>query len=251
MTDIQMYLVGGAVRDHYLGVKTKDMDYTVTVNPELGLTVDEAYAFMRDYLDETGFKIFLETPQYQTIRAQFPVDDSLPYDSRKGLTADFVLARKEGPYSDGRRPDWVTVGTLEDDLARRDFTVNSLAFDSDMNLIDPHGGLEDLKEKRLRAVGDPVARLEEDALRAFRAIRFAITKGFWIDPDLHYAMKTLKVLDALEDNISADRIKDELHRCFVHDSVGTLIFLAHKFPEYLSIMKRKGIWLEPSLRKAK
>jgi tRNA nucleotidyltransferase (CCA-adding enzyme) len=195
---------------------------------------------MREWLLERGHHIYLEKEEYGIIRSRLGKED-----------ADHVLARRDGPYTDGRRPEWTEPGTLEDDLRRRDFTINALAKAEDGSLIDLFGGVQDLKEKRLRAVGDPVARLEEDALRAFRAIRFAITKGFWIDPDLHYAMKTVRVMDALEENISADRIREELHRCFAHDSVGTLIFLAHKFPEYLGIMERKGIWLEPTLRRAK
>src|SRR6478735_3634586 len=123
MTDIQMYLVGGAVRDGLIGKPTKDYDYTVVVDSKFGFSADDAYVFMLDELQARGFKIFLDTPEYFTVRAQFPKGD----ERRARQTADFVLARKDGPYSDGRRPDWVKVGTLEDDIFRRDFTVNALA----------------------------------------------------------------------------------------------------------------------------
>lgn len=247
MTDIQMYLVGGAVRDFKLGVRSKDLDYTVVV-PD-ALTIEWAWTAMRDHLIAEGYEIFLETPEYLTIRARFPRTSE--FDTRKGLTADFVLARQDGPYTDGRRPDWVKPGTLMDDLARRDFTVNAMALDFDNNLIDPFEGAVDLEKRVLRAVGLPQSRLKEDALRAFRAIRFAITKGFDIDPDLAFAMKNLSVLDALEDNISAERIKDELHKCFVHSTVETISFLYWRFPMYLGVMERKGIWLEPTMKAKK
>lgn len=243
MTDIKMYLVGGAVRDRLLGLPVKDFDYTVVVNPEVVNSIEEAYTFMADHLRDLGFTIFLETPEYLTIRAKFPKG----HENAK-ITADFVLARHEGPYSDGRRPDWVVPGTLEDDLSRRDFSVNAMAEDEDGTIIDLFGGQEDLKLRRLRAVGDPLQRLKEDALRAFRAVRFAITKGFWIDDELAHAMRMVSVHDALSDNISADRIRDELHRCFEFDSVKTITYMVHHFPGYLSIMRDKGIWLEPTMK---
>ncbi len=102
---VKIYLVGGSIRDQLLGLKSKDLDYAV----EAG-----SYEEMRDYIKENG-KIFLETPEYLTIRAHL----------KNGEPADFVLCRKDGEYSDGRRPDKVTPGTLYDDLARRDFTVNA------------------------------------------------------------------------------------------------------------------------------
>jgi len=241
MADITSYLVGGAVRDNLLGKPTKDYDYTVVVTDVP--TIEWAWTGMRDHLIEEGFEIFLETPEYFTIRARFPKN----HPNRK-ITADFVLARKEGPYSDGRRPDWVKVGTLEDDILRRDFTVNALAETEDGTVIDLTSGIADLADRRLRAVGDPGERLTEDALRAFRAVRFAITKSFTIDDDLAEAMRTVRVLHALETNISAERIKDELHRCFAFDSVETIRFLVKAFPEYLTIMERKGIWLEPTMK---
>ncbi len=246
MTDIKMYLVGGAVRDDLLGVKSKDLDYSVVVEPALDLSIDEAYTFMRDHLTDLGFKIFLDTPEFLTIRARFPSGHV-----NEKQTADFVLARQEGPYTDGRRPDWVKPGTLHDDLARRDFTVNAMAQDEYGALIDPFNGYDDLMNLRLRAVGDASERLTEDALRAFRAVRFAITKGFEIEDSLAFAMRKVSVLWALEQNISAERIKDELHKCFAFDSVATIRFLIRSFADYLTIMEQKGIWLEPTMKAAK
>ncbi len=244
MATTRMYLVGGAVRDTVLGLPVKDYDYTVVAEGIHDGDAERGYGLMREELKEQGFHIFLETPRYFTIRAKFPKGHP-----REKVTADFVLARKEGPYSDGRRPDWVKVGTLEDDIMRRDFTVNALAMEEGSDdIIDLVGGLEDLRTMTLRAVGDPTDRLTEDALRAFRAVRFAVTKGFALDADLKFALRKVNVLHALQENISAERIKDELHRCFAYDSVATVSFLIWNYPESLSVMRDKGIWLEPTMK---
>src|SRR4051812_36297006 len=112
---VHLYEVGGHVRDSLLGIKSKDIDFAV-----------EAESFMElfNWLNAQKFDIFLITEEYGTIRARFPKGHV-----NAGLTADFVLCRKDGNYSDGRRPDSVSPGTIFDDLARRDFTVNAMARD--------------------------------------------------------------------------------------------------------------------------
>ena len=244
MTDIKFYLVGGAVRDKLLGLPVKDFDYSVVVNPELELSIEDAYEFMVDHLRDLGYSIFLETPQFLTIRAKFPKD----HPNRK-ITADFVLARREGAYSDGRRPDWVKPGTLEDDLARRDFTVNAMAEDEDGNIIDLFGGQKDLEDMMLVAVGDPRDRFLEDPLRVYRALRFKITKGFELSGGVSFAMRNMAVIDKMKD-LSADRIRDELHRCFAHDSFRTMHDLINGQSALLSVALGKGIWFEPTSKLA-
>ena len=222
------YLVGGHVRDTLLGLRSKDKDYAVEA---------DSFDHMRSWLLAQGAEIFLETPQYNTIRVRF-----------NGEAVDFVLCRKDGPYSDGRRPDYTEPGTIYDDLARRDFTVNAIAQDPQSGeFIDPHGGLDDLSERILRAVGDPSERLEEDALRAFRALRFAITKNFTIDRDLDYALRTVRILH-LMDNVATERIVNELHRMFKHDSIGSMLFLVNSYPMYLGVIESRGIWFEPTVK---
>lgn len=240
MTDIKMYLVGGAVRDGLLGIQSKDLDYTVTVS---GVeTVDEAWNAVREHLETQGFTIFLETPEYFTIRAKFPKGHV-----NAKQTADFVLAREEGPYSDGRRPDWVKPGTLEQDLSRRDFTVNALAKSEDGTIIDLFDGQFHLGKRLLVAVGDPRERFLEDALRVFRAVRFMITKDFVLSHKVKAAIHNVGVLDKVEE-VSVERIREELHRCFAHDTVRTVSVLANEFPELLGVMDRKGIRLLPTLK---
>lgn len=235
---MKMYMVGGAVRDEILGVPSKDIDFTVVLEDEFyedgydrrGNTPFEA---MTLELKRQGFKIFLETPEYLTVRAQFPdykTARRFAGDHVGGrITADFVLARRESDYTDGRRPDVVIPGTLEDDLARRDFSMNAIAKDSDGNLIDPFNGVEDIRDAIIRAVGDPYERLREDALRAVRAIRFAVTKGFTIEPQLRYALEYKFVTDAIRNKISDERIDVELSKMFRYDTVASLKIL-NQFP---------------------
>ena len=206
MNDTRFWLVGGAVRDAYLGIRSKDLDFTV-----------EAPSFdaMRDAVLRLGGEIFLESPEYLTIRA------------RVKTAADFVLARRDGAYGDGRRPDSVEPGTIDDDLARRDFTCNAIAVlvdparlrtTGDPALLmrgavehDPHGGRGDIARGTLRAVGRASDRIAEDPLRALRALRFVLTKGMAADPELTRAL--IATGPAQLATVSLDRIREEVDRC--------------------------------------
>lgn len=220
---MQMFEVGGCVRDEILGTPSKDIDFTVVLSPfEMGPcgggVRNDPFATMRKNLETLGFEIFVETPEFFTIRARFPKGNA----KYKGMTADFVLARKEGEYSDGRRPDRVKVGTLEDDLARRDFTMNAIAKDHTGYLIDPFGGVQDIRLGIIRCVGDPHDRIiKEDALRGLRAVRFSVTKQFFIHDNV------IEVLDSDEfrlrlRTISTERIQGELDKAFRADTAKTL-----------------------------
>lgn len=225
---MQMFQVGGCVRDELLGVSSHDIDFTVVLEPVEG----DPFLAMTNRLKMMGFKIFLESPEFLTVRAQFPnkmPDDYVgtfnPLKMEKTITADFVLARKEGSYSDGRRPDFVQVGTLHDDLARRDFTMNAIAKDSEGNYIDPFNGKEDIERRVIRAVGDPRERLTEDALRAVRAMRFAVTKRFSFDADLYRVMESIDIADLVHD-ISDERIQIEISKMFRHSTPRSLDVLS-------------------------
>lgn len=234
---MKMYEVGGCVRDEILGVPSKDIDFSVVLDKEEISDVETAgmdpFKVMVNNLIFKGFKIFLETPDYLTVRAQFP--DNGPYfwktlpHSGNRLTADFVLARKESDYTDGRRPDTVEPGTLMDDLSRRDFTMNAIAKDADGSYIDPFNGVEDIQRGIIRAVGDPMERLTEDALRALRAVRFSVTKGFGIDMALEDAIENIDVLDAIRHKISDERIQQEISKMFRFDTkrAGRMMFFRY------------------------
>lgn len=240
---MKMYEVGGCVRDELLGVPSKDIDFTVVLEQsELDGRIDPAYKIMNHELEKRGFKIFLRTPEFLTTRAQFPKNSE-----HKGLTADFVLARKEGTYSDGRRPDKVEVGTLEDDLARRDFTVNAIAKDDKDCLIDPYNGVSDIERGVIRCVGSPMTRFREDALRAVRALRFSVTKGFTIFPTVEIAMENGAILDMVRTKISDERIEQELKKMFAHDTMASLRAL-HKYPLLADAMFAGKVNLAPTLK---
>ncbi len=225
MSDIQFYEVGGAVRDRMLGLQSKDIDFAVEA---------ESFKHMEDQLKLRGFKIFLSTPEFLTIRAQVPPTESEKFRGIK--TADFVLCRKDSPGSDGRRPDYVEPGTIYDDLARRDFTVNAMAMTAAGQILDPHGGKQDLEAGILRFVGDPMKRIAEDGLRVMRAFRFAVTKGFAIHWQTQDALRSELAVSMLG-RVSVERIREELERMLAHDTIYTVQILAN-----LSDGHRKAIF---------
>ncbi len=241
-TTLRIFEVGGFVRDAILGVKSKDRDCSVVIeNPPADMTVDQGFEFMRDHLTRQGFKIFVETPEHGTIRALPPTRGEIP--------ADFVLARTEGPYSDGRRPDWVEIGTLDQDLLRRDFTVNALARESDGDIIDIVGGLRDLELMRLRFVGDPHKRIVEDALRIMRGIRFQVTRGFCWEPESLNALHHPDV-PALLAGISEERREQELRIMFDRTSSTTVLRTLNNLPAPLvDAMFTGRVRLTSTLRK--
>jgi tRNA nucleotidyltransferase/poly(A) polymerase len=215
--DLELFFVGGHVRDTLLGLPSKDIDCTV-VDP-LG------FDHMRSELEGAGFEIFKENPEFLTIRAKVPkrLRAEIPCD-----TADFVLARKDGISTDGRRPDEVTPGTLLDDLRRRDLTVNAIAQTMSGELVDPFNGQVDLANRRLKFVGDAASRIAEDGLRVMRAFRFLITKNLECDSatfDVLVSAASVQMLGC----VSVERIDDELNKMMKHDTVASMHLLVKAF----------------------
>jgi poly(A) polymerase len=237
--------VGGAVRDKFLGLDSKDVDFVAI--PEDCIKFSnalDAFGFLCQHLKWEGFKVFLETPEFFTVRAQVP--DGHPLKERTNV-ADFVLARKDGPSSDGRHPDFVLPGTLMDDLQRRDFTVNAMAI-LDGELIDPFNGKEDLNNNLLRFVGDPKERIAEDGLRVLRAMRFCVTKGFNIEPNTWVAVNSDFGAEMLH-KVSVERIREELEKMFLADTVFTMELLADVRRKMKQAIFRDGLRLMPTLKK--
>ncbi len=184
----EAYLVGGCVRDLILNRIPKDWDFTTNATPEQIQTLFPDSFYENEY-GTVGIKTGSED-------GRLAIVEVTPY-------------RLESGYSDKRRPDSVTFGTsLLEDLARRDFTINAIAFDEDKGQItDPYGGQKDIKDKLVRAVGNPQERFGEDALRMLRAIRFVSELDFGIDGETAAAIsKNNKHLE----HVSRERIRDEL-----------------------------------------
>jgi len=201
------YLVGGCVRDILLQKTPKDWDVTTNANPE------QIQALFPDtfYENEYGtVGIKCEETDDETVK----VIEVTPY-------------RTEGVYSDSRRPDSVQFGvSLEEDLARRDFTVNAIAHDiHNGQFVDPYNGQKDIAEKLLRAVGNPFERFSEDALRMLRAIRLGAELGFGIEQHTFAALLQHSHLLA---NISKERIRDEFSRVLLSSApMEALLHMKH------------------------
>lgn len=214
----EIYIVGGAVRDLLMGKVVEDWDFTTNATPEEILKV-----FPDAFYDN----------KYGTVGLSH--ESSLnPY--------EITTFRKEYGYSDTRRPDKVEWGkSLEEDLSRRDFTINAIALKKskdkkdEYEVVDPFDGKKDLKNKLIRAVGDPDERFREDALRLIRAVRIASELGFLIEEKTFEAEKKNV---ALINKIAKERVKDELFKILASPNPyeGMLIFkniglLAEIIPE--------------------
>lgn len=184
------YLVGGCVRDDMLGIQPKEYDICSAATPEQ----------LRDCLK--GERLLDTGLKHGTLTL-------LIEDQRLEITT----FRSDGSYSDSRHPDSVRFSdSIEEDLKRRDFTVNAMAWSPKHGLVDPHGGAEDCAARVLRAVGDPMQRFAEDALRILRGLRFSAVLGFDIEADSYQAMLSLS--PNLK-RISAERIGKELNLLLV------------------------------------
>ena len=179
------YAVGGCVRDSLLGLDPHDWDLCTSARPEQVMAL-----FGEEKCIPTGL-------QHGTVTVK-----------QGGRLYETTTFRTEGAYSDGRHPDDVCfVPDVREDLARRDFTINAMAYSAEEGLIDPFGGRDDLAAHLVRAVGEPERRFEEDALRILRLYRFAARFGFAIDPATGAAARAL---GPHLDCVSAERIQEEL-----------------------------------------
>ena len=203
------YAGGGGVRDSLLGQTPHDWDLCTSATPEQVLEL-----FGEAHCIPTGL-------QHGTVTVK-----------HGGELYEITTFRTEGAYSDGRHPDHVAfVPDVKEDLARRDFTINAMAYNAEEGLIDPFGGQNDLAAGIVRAVGEPQRRFEEDALRILRLYRFAARFGFAIDPATGQAARALcRHLDC----VSEERIAEELSRLLAAPAPGAYLeaeVLAVIFPE--------------------
>jgi tRNA nucleotidyltransferase/poly(A) polymerase len=241
MTEVfSFFEVGGCVRDSLLGLSSKDVDFSVVARSGLFGTAAEAFAALESHLAGEAFKIFESRPEFLTIRAQVPLGHPL---RERTNVADFVLARRDGPSSDGRRPDWVAPGSLRDDIFRRDFTANALARDIQGNLIDLVGGVDDLTAGVLRFVGDPTERISEDGLRVMRCFRFHITKGFNVEEQTWDACVSEFGAEMLS-KVSAERVREELNKMFRANTLHSLRLLGELPRHTQEAIFRDGLRLD-------
>ncbi len=231
------FLVGGCVRDLLIGREPKDWDITTNATPEqiIGLF---PHTFYENEYGTVG--VVNDAPTLEEV--------GVPTAERVGKNLDVVEVtpyRIESGYSDMRHPDKVEWGeTIEQDLARRDFTMNAVAYEIENNkIIDPFGGVEDIKKKLIRTVGKPEERFGEDALRMLRALRFSAELGFVIETETLGAIE--KNAELLE-HISKERIRDEFIKivmsdssAFAFDSAVRLGLMQYIAPEF-----EKGVGVE-------
>ena len=204
----EAFVVGGAVRDLLRGSPVHDWDITTSALPEQTKTVFADYRLI-----ETGIR-------HGTVTVLLD-----------GTQLEITTYRTEGTYSDHRRPDNVEfTRSLEEDLARRDFTVNAMAYHPKAGVVDLFDGQNDLKNRIMRCVGEPDKRFQEDALRMLRALRFASRFGFTIEPETSAAIHRNRNLLT---HVAAERIRDELTGLLCGYGADTVL---RDYPDVFSVL---------------
>ena len=220
----EAYLVGGCVRDWIRGEQVKDYDVATSATPE---NIE---------------KIF---PKVIEVGRAFGVMKVVAENGRQIEVATF---RKESKYEDHRHPSQVEFSNILEDASRRDFTVNALYYDlKTAQILDSFDGLADLKNKVIRAIGDPEARFKEDSLRLMRAVRFASRFGFTIEPNTEVAIQKFSTLIS---KVSVERVRDEVERMLGTSRAREAVLMLHHlklfdyvFPEIsVAILEKRKIW---------
>ena len=207
----EAYVVGGSVRDALRGVVPHDYDMTTSATPD---EIKDVFSVYR--VAEIGIR-------HGTVTVLID-----------GEPVEITTYRVDGDYRDHRHPDSVTfTRSLREDLARRDFTMNAIAYAPGVGYVDPFGGQADIRSGTIRAVGDPDRRFGEDALRILRALRFASVLGFAIEGDTANAAFDKR---GLLMNVSGERVREELMKLIVGDAVADVLrryaeILAVRLPE--------------------
>lgn len=197
------YIVGGAVRDTLMGKHPHDFDIATSALPV------QVKSLFRKTVD-TGIK-------HGTVTV---IENRVGY--------EVTTFRSEGSYLDGRHPDKVSFITdIKEDLERRDFTINAMAYSPTRGLCDYHGGAKDIENKIVRCVGEPEKRFGEDALRMLRAVRFSVVLGFEIEEGTKNAIKKCA---SLIKKVSAERIRDEINKILLSDN-----------PEKIAVLHEVGL----------
>jgi len=206
------YTVGGCVRDSLLGLPPQDYDLCTAALPDDTQTVF------------AGHRLVLSGKKHGTVGVVL-----------EGNVVEITTFRTEGGYQDNRHPDWVKfVPNIEEDLARRDFTVNAMAYSPTRGFADPFGGRSDLENHILRAVGDPKQRFREDSLRILRGARFAVKYGLTLEAATQDAMVSLA---SLMKNLARERVFEELCKLLPLVTAGDLLRFAPVLAEVIPELK--------------
>ncbi len=202
----EAFAVGGAVRDSLMGKEASDFDITTSAFPHETKKVFHGYKIV-----ETGIK-------HGTVTVLFD-----------GKPLEITTYRVDGEYADNRHPQSVTfTRNIAEDLSRRDFTINAIGYSPKRGIVDPFGGVDDLKSGIIRSVGDSEKRFSEDALRILRCIRFASVLGFDIDSE---TAKNVVKMAHLLDNISAERVFSELKKLICGKNASAVL---KEFPQVIT-----------------
>lgn len=240
----QAYLVGGCVRDLIMGFEPKDWDIATDARPE------EIQKIFPDSVYENQFGTVLVKLKPQIIadgtqknaEEKNPLNSALSQRESAVKTVEITTFRQEGKYTDKRHPDEIKFAkTIEEDLGRRDFTINAMALEiQNSEIIDLFNGQKDLEKKIVRTVGEPEARFNEDALRLMRAVRFAVNFGFSIEDRTAEAIK--KKAGFLE-MIAKERIRDELIKILTarNAAIGIQMLEDLNLLRYMAPELREGI----------
>lgn len=190
----EAYIVGGCVRDSIMNKKPHDWDICTSAQPEQIIEIFNHFKVIPTGLKHGTVTIAKDDKQYE-----------------------ITTYRIDGEYEDARHPkNVVFTNSLKEDLSRRDFTMNAMAYNNKDGLVDLYGGIQDIENKVVRCVGNPEERFSEDALRIMRALRFAVRFGFDIEDNTFVAMENKKTLLS---KISAERINSELTQILMGDAV--------------------------------
>lgn len=202
----ESYIVGGSVRDILLEKEPNDFDIATNAKPE-----DIENIFQDNKTIDIG-------KEFGTIKILLDKEE-----------VEVTTFRTEGNYLDGRRPEWVKfVPTIEDDLSRRDFTINAIAYNKKTGIVDPFNGVKDLEKKIIRSVGNPKSRFKEDYLRILRAVRFSTVLDFEIEKE---TLKAAEEYGSNISNVSMERINQEFFK----------ILLSSKPSKGIELMREIGL----------
>lgn len=202
----QAYIIGGSIRDNALDMPSNDVDIATSATPEETIEVFNEYEYLTDGNEHGTVPIIVN-----------------------GEALEITTFRQDGEYSDGRRPDKVTfTKSLEEDVMRRDFTINAIAYNEEDGIVDLVGGVADIENRIIRTIGDPDKRFKEDPLRMMRGLRFASTLGFNIDNETEKAIINNK--DLLK-NVSSERLQSEFNKLIKGQSASEVLT---KYPKVIS-----------------